>query len=187
MPSLFEALPTPRFRLAATAALIALAGGLTIAHTRAAAAIAASPSWLERNSYATLARWLEAHQLTCGVGDYWESSILTALSEGKVTVRALATSPDSPLKPFPWLADSYWYGGGTLPEFAVWRYHKGFTWLHFNEKTVALTYGPPLRLERIGPFSVALLLPRAPGPSPTLRCTRASDSAEHSILGTEAR
>ena len=53
-----------------------------------------------------VASWLQAHNLRYGLGGYWESSIITAETDGQVKVRALAKST---VGRDLWLAQPAWY------------------------------------------------------------------------------
>ncbi len=170
VPDMIAALPTRRFRVAAAGVLALAAAGLAVAHTRSAAAIAAGPSWAERNEYTDAARWLRARHLTCGVGDYWNASIFTVLTHGAVTVRPLDGNLYGALHPFVWIASARWYGGTTSPGFAIWRDGDDSTLFGFDLATVSGVYGTPLRVERFGRFTVAVLPPDPPRSAPTVRC-----------------
>jgi len=177
MPQMIAGLPTRRSRFAATACFVTLAGGLLIGKAKTAVALlATSPPWTAQNEFLDIGRWLEARHLTCGIGEYWSSSIITALTGGRVTVRAFKGPPGGHLAPFRWAADDNWYLGGDAPTFAIWQ--EGVPrseQYHVNAQTVAATFGAPLRLEHIGQFTIALLPLRSPQPGPTIRCHSADD------------
>ena len=171
MPDMISGLPARRFRLAATVCLAGAAGGLLVGHTRTAAELANSPPWTARNEFVAAGRWLAARHLTCGVGEYWTSSVFTALMQGKVTVRALVAPPGGRLVPFSWIADDNWYHGTSAPTFAIWRDDapQGF---NFNAQSIAATYGPPRRVEHVAGFNIAFLPPHLPQLGPTLSCPK---------------
>lgn len=53
-----------------------------------------------------LVTYLEHRDLKYGIGGYWESSIITVESGGKVTIRAVSSSC---LQPYPWESKAEWY------------------------------------------------------------------------------
>lgn len=56
--------------------------------------------------YASLVSYLESNHLTYGLGGYWQSSIITVESGGKVTIRAVSSSC---LQPREWESRADWY------------------------------------------------------------------------------
>ncbi|HEX6448659.1 MAG TPA: hypothetical protein VF060_04270 [Trebonia sp.] len=53
-----------------------------------------------------LTSYLESKGLSYGIGGYWESSIITVESGGKVTIRAVSSAC---LQPYPWESKADWY------------------------------------------------------------------------------
>jgi hypothetical protein len=156
IPGMVASLPTKELRVFVSGALIMLTGGLAIGHSARMARLMASPPWTAANPFVTVASWLESRQLNSGVGEYWESSIITALTKGKVTVRAILAPPEGRLAPYLWLASEQWYLGTGTPMFVIWR--DGETpRQNVNAKTVAATYGAPKRIARVGEFEIAIL------------------------------
>jgi hypothetical protein len=178
MPQMIAALPTRRLRLAATVCFVTLAGGLLIGHTKMMlASLGTSPPWTARNGFLAVGRWLAAHHLTCGVGDYWSSSIITALTRGNVTVRAVWSAPEGHLVPVRWIDDDNWYRGTNTPSFAIWQERReSIPMQHVDAQAVAATYGTPLRLEHIADFTIAVLPLHSPQPGLTLRCPFADEA-----------
>lgn len=156
LPAMLASLPTQRFRSASLILLLVLATGLIADQSVAATRWVTSPSWMSSTAFAKVAQWLEARRLTCGVGEYWTSSIITALSDGSVTVRPATAPPGGRLAPLLWLSDAHWYHGAKEPRFAIWR--AGDPGLrHFNLQTLTATYGPTLRIKHVAGFTIALL------------------------------
>src|SRR5262249_41030139 len=56
--------------------------------------------------YTHLVSYLEGKGLTYGIGGYWESSVVTVESGGKVTIRAVTPAC---LQPYQWESKSDWY------------------------------------------------------------------------------
>lgn len=172
MPELITSLPTRRFRFALVSLLVALSGGLLIGRTATAARLVNTKPAVTRSPFAEAARWLKAHRLTCGVGEYWTSSIITALSSGKVTVRAAIAPPGGLLRPFLFIADARWYRPTEAPTFVIWRDGDPSSF-NVNERTVAESYGVPARIEQVAGFKIAVL--STPPASQGLRVTCASE------------
>jgi hypothetical protein len=169
IPEMIGALPTQRSASAVTAFIVMLAGGLLIEHMRAGAPLVTSPPWTAQNEYIAVSRWLEAHHLTCGVGEYWSSSIITALTGGNVTVRPVESTPRGDLAPFKQRGDMNWYRSVGTPAFAIWR-EDHIAAVHVDDKTATATYGKPLHLEYIAPFTIALLAPDSSQQGPAPHC-----------------
>jgi len=60
---------------------------------------------------ATLASWLEVHNLRSGVGGYWAASITTVESKGAVTVRPVWSNAEGKLGRYMKLSSASWYAG----------------------------------------------------------------------------
>jgi hypothetical protein len=58
---------------------------------------------------ATLASWLEAHNLQNGVGGYWAASVTTVESRGAITVRPVWSNQDGKLGRYMKLSSASWY------------------------------------------------------------------------------
>ncbi|HVB05308.1 MAG TPA: hypothetical protein VNF07_03545 [Acidimicrobiales bacterium] len=127
-----------------------------------------NPSPLQ--SEAPLARFLGAHGLTNGVGDYWSASLVTVDTGGKVAVRPVTTGAARRIERFDRQSSADWYAPGGF-QFLV--YDTSRPWHGVDARSAAATYGRPARTWVVGsfrvltwshPFSVAL--PPAPRTSP---------------------
>ena len=61
-----------------------------------------------------LGRFLEAHQLHNGLGDYWSSSIVTVDTDRAVTVRPVSSNPSGTIVRYQRQSNSSWYAGKTF-------------------------------------------------------------------------
>jgi hypothetical protein len=152
-------LPMRRLRIAAQGVLVAISAGLLIAQSATTLRLASAPAWVAANPYLEVGRWLEARGLTQGVGGYFDSTIIRALTRGKVNVNALIISDDGRLEPFVFDTDAHFYEGAAPPMFAIWRTGSDpLNWYRVNAETVAATFGSPTRIEQApGGFTVAIL------------------------------
>jgi len=126
--------------------------------------LTSSPSWVAANPYAEVGRWLEARGLTQGVGGYFDSSIIRALTNGRVSVNAVAAWSGDRLEPFVFDTDANFYRRSETPMFVIWRAGDDpLDWYHVNTDTVAATYGPPVGVERLPDGFVVEIL-REPAP-----------------------
>ena len=156
IPTIVANLPAKGLRILVAGALVTLAGGLAIGHSNRMTRLMASPPWTVANPFLAAASWLESRHLTSGVGEYWTSSIITALSKGRVTVRAVQAPPQGRrLVPYLWLASALWYHATATPMFVIWRNSDPSA--NVNLETVTATYGPPRRLVRLDGFEIAVL------------------------------
>ena len=155
MPDAIDQLPTRRLRFAATGALLAGAAGLLAMQTVTSLSLTKSPPWIKANAYFSIGQYLLARNLTCGVGDYWDANIVTALSQSRVIVRAVSGSTRGTLAPFLWVSDERWYTGVAHPKFAIWR-EGADAWMGVTGQSLAATYGTPERVEHAFGYSVAI-------------------------------
>jgi len=131
-------------------------GVLGLAYAATAAADLRKPPAAEPEK--ALAGWLEAHGLRHGYGPFWDASIVTVESGGRVAVRAVRGRPDwskaQVIEPFRWMADERWYDEGPAT-FVVFEPDPGSKW-HFyvNETTCAASFGPPSARHEVGPYLV---------------------------------
>ena len=103
---------------------------------------------------ARLASWLQAHHLTHGLSGYWQASVVTVGTGGRVTIRAVSTA-DGGLVPYRWEARAAWYDPGTqYANFVVLQNQAGF----FNDwqpaRGTLARFGPPEHAFHTGPYTV---------------------------------
>ena len=153
--------PMRRLQIAAQAALVAFSAGLLVLQSTSLLTKASSPAWVRDNPYLQTGRWLEASGLTQGVGGYFDSTIIRALSDGGVGVNAVYADAETNgrLESFVFDTNSRLYSGNPAPMFAIWREGDDpFNWYKVNADTVGATYGPPTRIEHLpGGFVVEVL------------------------------
>ena len=138
-------------RLQARPALLAGAAGVLLAGYAAGLGwAAAQPAVPAMN--ARLVTFLSAHQLTSGIGGYWESSVVTVGSDGAVTIRAVLPGT---LQPDLWEAKSSWYDARQhYANFLVTSSTPGF-FHHWQPNRAALAaLGPAARTYHVGPYTV---------------------------------
>jgi hypothetical protein len=151
--------PMRRLQIAAQSALVAISAGALMAHVTRSLTMLSSPAWVKANPYLDAGRWLEANGLTQGVGGYFDSSIIRALTKGRVSVNAVSAEPGGRLEPFVFDTDAHFYRGGETPMFVIWRTGDDpFDWYRVNADTVKATYGSPTRIEHLpGGFEIEIL------------------------------
>jgi len=99
-----------------------------------------------------LTAWLAAHNLTYGISGYWQSSIVTVDSDGKVAIRAVDPWD---LRRDWWESKRSWYYPGThTATFLVTENQPGFFnyWQPFSSPTS--TFGQPFTTYQVGPYTV---------------------------------
>jgi hypothetical protein len=110
-----------------------------------------------------LASWLEAHHLRYGLGGYWESSIVTVETGGRVEVRALLKAT---MGRDLWQAEPSWYDPASQrANFIVLSSASGY--LNWEPRALVEKYfGRPAREYNVGPYTVLVwdrnLLPSIP-------------------------
>jgi hypothetical protein len=124
IPILVARPPIRRLQFASQAALAALAAGLLVVQLASLLARSSPPAWVRANPYLEVGQWLEAQGLVQGVGGYFDSSIIRALTNGKVAANAVSAEENGHLGPFLFDTDSAYYRGNPAPMFcdlARWR------------------------------------------------------------------
>ncbi len=137
----------PRIRgskLAPVLAAVLVGYGLGLAHE------VVQPSVPPANE--RLAVWLAAHHLTCGLSGYWEASIVTADTGGRVTIRAVSPKTqqwDS------WESKHSWYDPRShWAHFVVADSQPGFFhhWVPYG--SVRAKFGRPVRTYHVGQYTI---------------------------------
>ena len=155
VPGAIDRLSPGWIRTAATILLLAGACGLLADHAAKAVSLLGSPSWTKHNVFKDIGRWLLDRDLTCGVSDYWSASLITAVSDGRISLRAVI-GPGGHLVPFLFVSDEHWYAGLQHPKFAMWKTDEKNPF-NISLETVSATYGKPTRIEQAFGYTVAYL------------------------------
>jgi hypothetical protein len=96
-----------------------------------------------------LTAWLEAHGLHYGIGGYWDSSVVTLQSGGRVLVRAV-TDQDGQIVPDPWETNLLWYDPA--------RHYANFAIFEVSGNSLGqgdISYfGPAVSITRVGAWDV---------------------------------
>ena len=103
------------------------------------ATVAGDPPAIQTIPQRRLADWLVRNGLVYGVGDYWDTQLLHALSGGIVAADPV-TQVDGRLHFFPWLADSTEAQSKRRPQFAIITPGSLF---NVTGAAVTATYGKP--------------------------------------------
>lgn len=134
---------------AAVAAAVVAAAVVVAAFAAGSAVQAVQPA--SAQTAATLARFLEAHHLHSGVGDYWSASITTVESSGRVKVRPVVAAPDGRLAAYDKGAQRRWLAGVPV-RFVVFTAPVGYAGVSAASATA--TWGPPARSYSVGVYRV---------------------------------
>jgi hypothetical protein len=118
VPEMLAALPIPRMRNAAFGVLVSLAALSVIVGGWLPRDVETQPRWTANNPPEAAARWLEQHGLFEGVGEYWSSNLVTAMSGNVVQVRSAVTLAGR-LVPYVWVEDRRWFA--QAPQFVIWQ------------------------------------------------------------------
>ena len=86
-----------------------------------------------------LGKWLIRHNLTYGYGTYWDSSIITLKTKGKVKVRQLISGGNG-IVPYRWLCNKKWYKEKGF--FVIYTEH--FIW--FDRQAIIKVFGKPSKV-----------------------------------------
>jgi hypothetical protein len=110
-----------------------------------------------------LGAFLSSHHLTVGIGDYWSSSLVTVVTDGRVLVRPVIPALNGSLVRYGRQTDAAWYVG-TRFQFLV--YDTGREWRNVNSVSASSSFGPPKVTYSVGTYRV-LVWPRGVSVSAT--------------------
>ena len=132
--------------------------------------------------FSRVASWLDAHNLRYGLGGYWESSIVTVQTGGRVTVRALVKNT---MAPDLWLAKPSWYDPASQrATFIVLSSTPGFVNNWEPRALIRKYFGRPAQEYNFGPYTVMVwdrnLLPGVPR---SAGAAHPADAADPSVPG----
>ena len=98
-----------------------------------------------------LARYLEQHHLTRGIGDYWSASIVTVVSSDAVVVRPVTTlAGGEQIGRYLRQSSSTWYGGG----FQFLVYNAVVPWDDVEAQSALASFGAPKHVAVVGRWHV---------------------------------
>jgi hypothetical protein len=101
-------------------------------------------------TYDQLAKFLAAHHLTQGLGDYWSSSIVTATTGGTIAVRPVFYKQGLMIR-YHRQSSGIWYTGQTF-QFLV--YNPAIPWQGVDAANAATAYGPIAHTYDVGTYRV---------------------------------
>lgn len=107
-----------------------------------------------------VSNWLSNNDFSYGFGPYWSSSIITAATQNRITVRALIAAPGGKVKPWEWMADKRWFRDGAISGLRPF-----FVLTHdaeeefFREADVLRTLGEPRVKHEIGAYIINIYDP----------------------------
>jgi hypothetical protein len=111
---------------------------------------------LASKEHRDVARWLVQSGLKHGFGQFWDSNIMTVLTQGEVKVRPLTTGQD--VMPSLWHADKLWFRPENFRTGDVFVLTR--TDLPAGDvldlDSINMRFGPPARTESVGPFRVSI-------------------------------
>ncbi len=99
-----------------------------------------------------LAGWLAAHHLTYGISGYWQSSIVTVDTEGRVAIRAVR--PDNLRRNWWESKRSWYYHGAHTATFLVTDSKPGFYSYWQPDPLSFADLGQPSATYQVGPYTV---------------------------------
>jgi hypothetical protein len=139
-------------RQASAAVALICAGLFMCGVAQAVLRALAAPSSVAAAPQRDLAIWLQARGLTYGVGDYWTTQMVTALSRGDVKAEPVI-APEGRLIPYPWVGDMADADAGRKPQFVAYLPGNIFGVM---PGTILAAYGKPLETDQVGNYQVAL-------------------------------
>jgi hypothetical protein len=98
-----------------------------------------------------LVSWLTAHHLRDGLGGYWEGSVVTVQTGGRVTIRPVKFTLSADL----WMAKSSWYSrDAPSANFIALQWHGGLPDSARTRLLVGRYFGAPADIYTFGPYTV---------------------------------
>jgi len=102
-------------------------------------------------SAVALGSFLEAHDLRSGIGDYWSSSIVTVVTNGKVAVRPVIPNASKILVRYGRQSAADWYAN---VDFTFLVFDLDRPWRGVNATTATATLGKPAQQFSVGSYVV---------------------------------
>lgn len=137
---------SPRVLLAGAAAVVLVAAGSLAVLSRDLGATPPPPAT------SGLERFLGAHGLRVGIGDYWAASVVTVDTRGAISIRPVVADPSGHLVADGRNASAAWYHG-TKFQFLV---YDELPYGRVELKTVEKTFGKPARQYAVGRYTVVV-------------------------------
>lgn len=130
---------------------IGTVAGLLTAGSFAAGIVLDGAGAQPNRPYVGLGHFLESHGLDEGLGDYWSASIVTVVTDGKVSVRPVIANARGRLVPYGRQSTSDWYRGKT---FDFLTFDRANPWGGVDTATATATFGAPAHSYVVGAYRV---------------------------------
>ena len=158
---LFPAVRHPVLRPAGLLIGAAFVGLSILGAAQVAADAARLRSGFARAPQSELAAWLHDHHFSYGVGDYWTTQMVQAITRSRVVADPVMFDGET-LVPLRWISDVSRFDRHKPPQFIAYMVNNRFG---ITQASVQRTFGTPRKVYRIGNFVVAqLTAPDAPEP-----------------------
>ncbi len=141
------------WRPSALAVVAALFCAVFLVAAAQVVAVAAHVDGITQAPQYQLTQWLQRSGLRYGVGDYWSTQMIVALSQGRIAADPVIAVP-ARLVPFEQSMDKSRIDTGRHPQFAVIPPPNSFGITLAN---ITATYGPPSEVDQVGAYQVAIL------------------------------
>jgi hypothetical protein len=107
-----------------------------------------------------LAEWLAGRGLWYGYAPFWDASIVTASSGGRVAVRPIFVRPISPerhkIMPLPWMTDARWFADEPATFVVLERDPAAAYQFGLTQRNCELSFGPLAARHAVGPYMVLI-------------------------------
>jgi hypothetical protein len=107
-----------------------------------------------------LAEWLAGRGLRYGYAPFWDASIVTASSGGRVAVRPIFVRPISPerhkMMPLPWMTDARWFTEEPATFVVLERAPAAAYQFGLTQRNCELSFGPMADRRSVGPYIVLI-------------------------------
>jgi hypothetical protein len=97
---------------------------------------------IPKSQFRPLAYWLEKHDLKYGYGSYFDSGIITLMSDNKIKVRQVVSGMNGKIVQYKWVSNKNWYKKNAV--FVIYSEH--FIYGGINKYSVISTFGKPSKV-----------------------------------------
>ncbi len=97
---------------------------------------------IPKSPFRPLGNWLEKHGLKYGYGSYFDSGIITLMSDNKIKVRQVVSGMNGKIVQYKWVSNKNWYKKNAV--FVIYSEH--FIYGGIDKGSVINTFGKPSRV-----------------------------------------
>ncbi len=97
---------------------------------------------IPKSPFRPLAYWLEKHDLKYGYGSYFDSGVITLMSDNKIKVRQAVSGINGKIVQYKWISNENWYKKNAV--FVIYSEH--FIYGGIDKASIIKTFGKPSKV-----------------------------------------